>query len=115
MIDFKFFQKPTTFQQPGNMYLMFNMDDALINVIRWKQYFNIDMINSDDTELSIVNVPIVNCWMRILNWRYHQTTLTSGNYIVINYRVIELNNQGRDFTFLMNETEFLRRIDITGL
>jgi hypothetical protein len=35
--------------------------------------------------------------------------------IEINYRVIELNNQGRDFTFRMNETEFLRRIDITRL
>jgi len=37
-MDFKFFQKPTPIQPPGNMYLMFNMDDALINVIRWLQY-----------------------------------------------------------------------------
>jgi hypothetical protein len=112
-MDFKFFQKPKSVQPSGNIYLMFNMDDALINVIRWRQYFNIDMINGSDTELSMVNVPIVNCWLRILNWSRHQTALTGGDIIEINYRIIELNNQGRDFTFRMNETEFVRRIDIT--
>jgi hypothetical protein len=111
-MDFKFFQKP---KPQGNMIFMFNMDDALINVIRWRQYFNIDMINGSDTELSMVNVPIVNCWLRILNWSRQETALTGGDMIEINYRVIELNNQGRDFTFRMNETEFLRRIDITRL
>jgi hypothetical protein len=38
-----------------------------------------------------------------------------GNMIEINYRVMELNNGGRDFTFKMEEQEFLRRIDITGI
>ena len=44
------------------------MDDALINVIRWRQYHNYDMLRSGDTELSMVNVPVANCYMRILNW-----------------------------------------------
>ena len=114
-MNFKFFQKPNPIQPSGNMYLMFNMDDALINVIRWKQYHNHDMLRSDDIGLLYVNVPIDNCWLRILNWSRHQTGLTGGDMIEINYRIIELNNQGRDFTFRMNETEFLRRIDITGI
>ena len=115
-MDFKFFQKPKPIQPPDNMYLMFNMDDALINVIRWRQYHNYDMLRSGDTELSMVNVPVANCYMRILNWgRYDRLLTDDGNMIEINYRVMELNNGGRDFTFKMNENEFLRRIDITGI
>jgi hypothetical protein len=29
--------------------------------------------------------------------------------------VIEINTTARNFTFRMNESEFLRRIDITGI
>jgi hypothetical protein len=29
--------------------------------------------------------------------------------------VIEINTTARNFTFIMNEEEFLRRIDITGI
>ena len=114
-MDFKFFQKPKPIQPPGNMYLMFNMDDALINVIRWRQYHNIHMINSSDTELTAVNVPIVNCWLRILSFSYLNPSTTNGDMIEIHYRVIELNNRGTDFIFRMNQQEFLRRIDITGI
>jgi hypothetical protein len=113
-MDFKFFQKPKPIQPPGNMYLMFNMDDAAINVIRWRQYHNIHMINSSDTELTAVNVPIVNCWLRILSFSYLNPT-TNGDMIEIHYRVIELNNIGTDFIFRMNQQEFIRRIDITGI
>jgi hypothetical protein len=88
------------------------MDDALINVIRWKQYFNIDMINSDDTELSMVNVPINNCFIRITSWRRH---INPPIRVQIRYSVIEANTFSRNYTFIMNEEEFLRRIDITGI
>jgi hypothetical protein len=115
MKPFKFFQKPKPIQSPGNMYLMFNMDDAIIDVIRWRQYHNIHMINSSDTELTAINVPIVNCWLRILSFSYLNPVTTNGDMIEIHYRVIELNNRGRDFIFRMDQQEFLRRIDITGI
>jgi len=114
MQNFKFLSKTNPIP-PGNMYLMFNMDDALINVIRWRQYHNIHMINSSDTELAVVNVPIVNCWLRILSFSYLNPLTTNEDMIEIHYRVIELNNRGRDFIFRMNQQEFLRRIDITGI
>jgi hypothetical protein len=91
------------------------MDDAIIDVIRWRQYHNIHMINSSDTELTAINVPIVNCWLRILSFSYLNPVTTNGDMIEIHYRVIELNNRGRDFIFRMNQQEFLRRIDITGI
>jgi hypothetical protein len=113
-MDFKFFQKPKPIQPPGNMYLMFNMDDALINVIRWRQYHNNDMIRSGDTELSMVNVPINNCRLRITGWRNWDLNSLSPT-VEINYSVIEINTTARNFTFRMEEQEFLRRIDITGI
>jgi hypothetical protein len=111
-MDFKFFQKPT--QPPGNSYLMFNMDDALINVIRWKQYHNIEILDGGDTELAMVNVPINNCWLRIVGWRNWNLNSPSPT-VEINYSVIEINTTARNFVFRMNESEFLRRIDITGI
>jgi hypothetical protein len=112
-MDFKFFQKPKSIQPPGNSYLMFNMDDALINVIRWKQYHNIEILDGGDTELAIVNVPI-NGWMRITGWRNWNRNSLSPT-VEINYSVIEINTTARNFVFRMNENEFLRRIDITGI
>ena len=112
-MDFKFFQKPKPVQPPGNFYLMFNMDDALINVIRWKQYHNIEILSDVGTELAMVNVPIVNCWLRITGWSKFADT--QSPMIEINYSVIEINTTARNFVFRMNENEFLRRIDITGI
>ncbi len=112
-MDFKFFQKPKPIQPPGNMYLMFNMDDALINVIRWRQYHNIEILSDSGTELSMVNVPIVNCWLRIVGWRNY--TNTQSPMVEINYSVIEINTIARNFVFRMEEQEFQRRIDITGI
>ena len=114
-MDFKFFQKPKLTQPPGNFYLMFNMDDALINVIRWKQYHNIEIIGSAsaDTQLAMVNVPI-NGWLRITGWRNWNRNSPSPT-VEINYSVIEINTTARNFVFRMNESEFLRRIDITGI
>ena len=113
-MDFKFFQKPKPIQPPGNSYLMFNMDDALINVIRWRQYHNVMEILSDvGTELSIVNVPINNCWLRITGWSKFADT--QSPMIEINYSVIEINTRAMNFVFRMEEQEFLRRIDITGI
>ena len=68
-MNFKFLTNNKSIQPSGNMYLMFNMDDALINVIRWLQYHNIEMLSGVGTELSMVNVPVANCYMRILCWR----------------------------------------------
>jgi len=112
-MDFKFFQKPKPIQPPGNMYLMFNMDDALINVIRWKQYHNIDILSNVGTELAMVNIPIVNCWLTILSWRRYDSN--EPHMVEINYSVMEVNTTARIYTFRMNETEFVRRIDITGI
>ena len=93
---------------------MFNMDDALINVIRWLQYHNIEMLSDFGTELSMVNVPINNCRLRITGWRNWDLNSPSPT-VEINYSVIEINTTARNFTFIMNEEEFLRRIDITGI
>jgi hypothetical protein len=112
-MDFKFFQKPKPIQPPGNMYLMFNMDDALINVIRWLQYHNIEMLSGVGTELSMVNVPINNCRLRITGWRNY--TNINPEMIEIDYMVIEINTTPRNFTLRMETTELLRRIDITGI
>jgi hypothetical protein len=113
-MDFKFFQKPIPIQPPGNMYLMFNMDDALINVIRWLQYHNIEMLSDFGTELSMVNVPINNCRLRITGWRNWDLNSLSPT-VEINYSVIEINTRAMNFVFRMEEQEFQRRIDITGL
>ncbi len=113
-MDFKFFQKPKSIQPPGNSYLMFNMDDALINVIRWKQYHNIEILSDVGTELAMVNVPIVNCWLRITGWRNWDLNSLSPT-VEINYSVIEINTRAMNFVFRMGEMEFQRRIDITGL
>jgi len=112
-MNFKFFQKPKPIQPPGNSYLMFNMDDALINVIRWKQYHNIEILSDVGTELAMVNVPIVNCWLRIIGWR--NFTNIQPPMIEIDYRVFEINTTPINFTLRMVETEFQRRIDITGI
>jgi hypothetical protein len=109
-MNFKFFQKPKPIQPPGNMYLMFNMDDALINVIRWLQYHNWEILNSD-TYMSQVNVPINNCFIRITSWRRYDDV----GAVEIDYKVIEANARPIDFTFRMEEQEFQRRIDITGI
>jgi hypothetical protein len=109
-MNFKFLTNNKPIQPPGNMYLMFNMDDALINVIRWLQYHNWEILNSD-TYMYQVNVPINNCFIRITNWRRYDDV----GAVEIDYKVIEANTFSRNFTFIMNEEEFLRRIDITGI
>jgi hypothetical protein len=111
MKPFKFLSKTNPIQPPGNMYLMFNMDDALINVIRWLQYHNWEILNSE-TYMSQVNVPINNCFIRITSWRRH---VNPPIRVQIRYSVFEANTFSRNFTFIMNEEEFLRRIDITGI
>lgn len=110
MKPFKFLTKTNPIQPPGNMYLMFNMDDALINVIRWLQYHNWEILNSE-TYMSQVNVPINNCFIRITSWRRYDDV----GAVEIDYKVIEANTTPIDFTFRMEEQEFLRRIDITGI
>ena len=113
-MNFKFLTNNKPIQPSGNMYLMFNMDDALINVIRWKQYHNIEILSDVGTELAMVNVPINNCWLRITGWRNWNRNSPSPT-VEINYSVIEINTTARNFVFRMNENEFLRRIDISGI
>ena len=112
-MNFKFLTNNKPIQPPGNMYLMFNMDDALINVIRWKQYHNIEILSDVGTELAMVNVPI-NGWLRITGWRNWNRNSPSPT-VEINYSVIEINTTARNFVFRMDESEFLRRIDISGI
>ena len=112
-MNFKFLTNNKPIQPSGNMYLVFNMDDALINVIRWKQYHNIEILSDVGTELAMVNVPIVNCWLRITGWSKFADT--QSTMIEINYSVIEINTRAMNFVFRMEESEFLRRIDITGI
>jgi hypothetical protein len=109
-MNFKFLTNNRPTQPTGNVYLMFNMDDALINVIRWLQYHNWVIINSE-TYMSQVNVPIVNCFIRITSWRRYSNV----GAIEIDYKVIEANNTPMDFTLRMGEIEFQRRIDIRGI
>ena len=113
-MNFKFLTNNKPIQPPDNFYLMFNMDDALINVIRWKQYHNIEILSDVGTELAMVNVPIVNCWLRITGWKNWDLNSPSPT-VEINYSVIETNTRAMNFVFRMEEQEFQRRIDITGI
>jgi len=108
MREFKFFHKP---KPAGNIYLTFDMDEVLIRVLRYKQMLNLDIINSSDTNLSNVNIPIDNCWMRIITWR----TIDNVNplMIEIDYRIFETNNIPRDYTYRGVTSELLSRIEIT--
>lgn len=108
-MDFKFFQKPKPL---GNMYLGFNMDDVLLNVLRWKQYHNEDIL-TNDTPIEAVGVPIFNCWLRILNWRNY--TNVNPEMIEIDYRVIETNTTPTNFTLKMETHQFLRRIELSTI
>jgi hypothetical protein len=108
MKPFKFLEIPKTYE---NRYLMFNMDDALINVLRWKKYHNMEALNND-TYLHDVNVPI-NGYLRILDWR--TSTNVIPEIIELDYRVIELNTTPINFTCRMEVSEFIRRIDISGI
>lgn len=105
-MDFKFFQKPKPI---GNMYIGFNMDDALIAVLRYKQYWN-EQIILTDTALQTVGVPISNCWMRIRTWRNYDNMYIER--IEIDYTIIEANTTPTNFTLKMNTQEFLRKIQL---
>ncbi len=108
---FKFFQKPRWVG--GNYHLDFDMDMALINVLRYKRMLNLDFVNSSDTNLSNVNVPIDNCWLRVLTWRTSQNVIPE--IIEIDYRIFETNNTPINFTMRMEVNELLRRIDISRI
>jgi hypothetical protein len=107
-MEFKFFQKVN--ELGPNQYLSFDMDEVLISVLKYKRHLNLDIINSSDTNLSNVNVPINNCWMRILTWR--TITNVQPEMIEIDYRVFEINNTPFNFTARMSTVELLRRIEI---
>ena len=106
-MDFKFFQKPKPI---GNMYLGFNMDDVLLNVLRYKQLHNQEIINND-TDMCQVGVPISNCFIRILNWRNY--TNVNPEMIEVDYRIIEMNTTPSNFTLRMETQQLIRRIEIS--
>ena len=108
-MDFKFFQKP---KPKENMYLCYHMDEVLIHVLRYKQIHNQEIINGD-TLLESVNVPISNCWMRILTWRNY--TNTNPEMIEIDYRIFETNNMPRNYTYREATDEFFSRFDLTRI
>lgn len=103
---FKFFQKPRRIG--GNYYLDFDMDISLVNVLRYIRHRN-ELIINNDVALTNVGVPIDNCWMRILTWR--NFTSRRPERIEIDYRIIEINNMGRDFTVSIETEELLRLIN----
>lgn len=107
MINFKFFQKLKT-TQSLNHYLGFDMDEALIKVLIYKQLNNQQIINWD-LPLSNINIPINNCSIRILTWRNYTNAITE--MIEIDYMVIEVNTTPMNFTTRMMTSELLRRIE----
>lgn len=106
MNTFKFFQKHI--EPSNNVYLTFNMDDVLINVLRYKQHRNVTIIGID-TSFNEVNVPI-DGFMRILTWR----TIDNVNptMIEIDYSVVVTNRTSINYTYRMEVRELLRRIEI---
>jgi hypothetical protein len=105
--EFKFFQKEKV--PPQNLYLGFDMDEVLINVIKYKQHHNIEVLNNSDILVANVGVPINNCWLRILTFR----TLTNmrPEMLEIRYRVFEANNTPLNFTASMRTVDFLTRME----
>lgn len=110
MRTFKFFQKPR--RVGGNYYLDFDMDLALINVLRYKRIHNLDIINSSDTNLENVGVPINNCWMRILEWRNFSSMRPER--VEFNYMIIETNTTPAYFTVSIEAEELIRIINNDG-
>lgn len=107
-MKFKFFQKDIT--SIGNTYLGFDMDDTLINVLRYKQLHNLEIVNDNDIDVQHVGVPISNCFMRILTWRNY--TDVNPEMIEIDYRIFESNTTPTNFTLRMETLEFLRRVEV---
>ena len=98
MNKFKFLTK----KQNVNHYLSFDMDQVLLNVIRFKQINNIQILDID-TPLQLINVPI-NGWLKINNWRTIQNA--ANEMVEINYSIIEINTTARIFTFVMDLHQF---------
>jgi hypothetical protein len=105
--EFKFFQKEKV--PPQNLYLGFDMDEVLINVIRYRHHYNMEILNDSDTLVANVGVPIDNCWLRILTFR----TLTNmrPEMLEIRYRVFETNNNPLNFTARIRTVDFLTRME----
>ena len=107
MTPFKFLQKNITITS-GNFYIGFNMDMALVNVLRYKQIHNLDIINSSDINLQNVGLPISDCWLRILTWRSYP--YLQPERIEIDYRIFVTNTTPINFTASMETEELLRLI-----
>lgn len=105
--EFKFFQKEKV--PPQNLYLGFDMDEVLINVIRYRGHHNMELLDGSDTLLSNVGVPINNCWLRILTFR--TITELRPEMIEIRYRIFETNNNPINFSARMRTVDFLRRVE----
>ena len=105
MIPFKFFQKP---KPQGNYYLSFDMDKIAIIAIGYMQNNNQSLFNND-FDLSRINIPINNCWLRITDLRTFIST--QPEMIEVHYTINELNARPMHFVLRMETNELLDRIN----
>lgn len=108
---FKFFQKP--YIGSRNRYIDFDMDECVIQVLRYKQYNNEQIINTP-TLFYNINVPISDSWITITTWRNIQPTYPLPERIEIDYTIYthRLEVVPINFTLRMDTEELLNRIQI---
>ena len=104
MKEFKFFQKP---KPEPNILWNLDMDRCLIAVINYKISRDISLQHGD-TELSQVNFPVRNCWLRVdrvSNWGSGDLEMVS-----IDYQLFELNNTAYRFTYTTELSTLMNRL-----
>ncbi len=110
MRPFKFFQKIKR-TLGDNMYLGFNMDECLINTLRYKQIHNQEILNNS-IQLTSINVPISNCWLTITSWRTEQSLYPQPEQIEVDYTISEVNTTPRQFTLRTSVAALMEQIDV---
>ena len=93
-------------QRRRNQYLVFDADELLLNVIRYKQIHNIDIL-AYNTPFEFINVPI-NGWLKINAWRNYDNT--PNPTIEIDYSIIEINTTAANFTMNIPTAHLLELI-----
>ena len=109
MKSFKFFQKKKI--QSTNRYIDFDMDECVINVLKYKQYHNHEIVNNP-TLLTEINVPIANTWLTITTWRNYQPIYPLSERIEVDYTLSGVATTPIHFTLRMDTEELLNRIRI---
>ena len=80
-----------------NYFMGFSMDDCLLAVLRYKIDRNLPL--DGDTDLSQVNRPFMNVFLRIVNTRRWGSGTTGFEMTEIDYTIIEVNNQSYNYTY----------------